>query len=553
MTQEVLKMLIRRFSPKSYRAVFKWGAPDVFYTIEERLKDFMGEKLGLSRMDMENPYLPGLDEIQNVPGPSLKPQHIEKLGEIVGSQNVYVDDFSRVKHSCGSTFLDLMNLRLKNPTGLPDAVVAPRDEKDCRELVDFCNKMKIPLVPSGARSSVTLGLKATRGGVCLDMTKHMNKVLEVNPEDLSARVQPGIYGPAYENHLNALGYTCGHFPQSFEYSTVGGWVATRGAGQQSTYYGKAEDLVLALRCVTPAGTIATRPFPRAALGPDLNSIIVGSEGSYGIITESTLKIFRQSPMGRLPICFMFKSFEGGLTALRKIMQAGYVKPGVFRLSDPEETEVALELDGLSGGPIDKVLKGLGYKPGGRSLFISATEGEPRTAVHTMARAHATAIRHGGLPLGPVPLKSWEKRRFHDPYLRDDLMDMGVITDTLETAVTWSGIKDLWKGVRSTIKKRPHTVAMTHISHAYENGANLYFIFLSPMKRGNEIEDYKSFHKEIIDAVIKHGGSLSHHHGIGKLFAPWYEEHLGKTGHHVLKAIKEALDPNCIMNPGTLNM
>ena len=435
----------------------------------------------------------------------------------------------------------------------PDAVVAPKDEKDCEKVLAFCQEEGIPVIPAGARSSVTRGVEAPTGGVCLDLTRHMNQILEVNPEDLSARVQPGIYGPAYEEELNSLGFTGGHFPQSFEFSTVGGWVATRGAGQQSTYYGKAEDLVLALRCATPQGLLATLPFPKAALGPDINQLLVGSEGSYGVLTEATMKIFPHYKKGQLPICFMFRTFEEGLSALREILQGGFGKPGVFRLSDPEETEVALELDGLSGGTLDKTLKRLGYKSQSRSLFIAATDGNPTTAAYTAARAHAVGLRHRGLPLGGLPLHAWKKRRYHDPYLRDDLMDMGVITDTLETAVTWSGMKDLWSRVRKVMKKRPRTVVMTHISHAYENGGNLYFIFLSPMKKGKEIEDYSRFHKEIVDAIVANGGSLSHHHGIGRLFAPWLPAHLGSLAHRTLDSVKKNLDPKGVMNPGVLGL
>jgi alkyldihydroxyacetonephosphate synthase len=551
-------MQVKQFSSRSYRSIFKWGDPEVFYDVDDRLRSFIQQRLGLSRKQMELPHLPGLDEVEPLGDPDLPPGTLASLKKAVGEDNVSTGSYDRAAHAYGSTFLDLIRLRKHQVENAPDAVCYPRSEQDVVRLVDICREKGIALVPAGGRSSVTRGIElirdtAPRSGICLDLTRHMNRVIEVSPKDLTARVQPGIYGPAYEEHLNELGFTCGHFPQSFEYSTVGGWVATRGAGQQSTYFGKIEDMVLGCRCVTPKGLIATKPYPRAALGPSIDGMLVGSEGSYGVLSEVTLRVFPHRPKGQLPITFMFRDFQSGVTCLREILQGGFGKPGVFRLSDGEETDVALALDGLSGGSIDRTLSGLGYKPGRRCLMIAATEGDAATAVYTAARAHAVAVRRGGLPLGPVPLTAWRKRRFHDPYLRDDLMDMGVLTDTLETSVPWSGLYNVWNGVRRVIKDRPDTVGMAHISHAYENGANLYFIFLSPMDRGNEVEDYRAYHQKIIDAVVENGGALSHHHGIGRLLAPWFRDHIGPVAHDTLRAIKNHLDEKGICNPGALDL
>ena len=282
-------------------------------------------------------------------------------------------------------------------------------------------------------------------------------------------------------------------------------------------------------------------------------MIVGSEGTLGVITEATLQVWPLEPRGQLPLTFMFRGFAQGVTAMRSWLQGGFGRPGVCRLSDAEETEVALELDGLAGGRIDRWLRRLGYRSGERCLAIAATEGDRAAAALTAARAHAIAVRHGGLPLGSMPIKSWRKRRFHDPYLRDDLMDLGVLTDTLETAVPWSGLLGLWEAVRAVVKARPNTVAMTHISHAYATGANLYFIFLSPMRRGAEIEDYRAFHRGIVDAIGANGGSLSHHHGVGRIFAPWMPQHLDSASMAALRGLKAGLDPHGVLNPGALGL
>jgi len=546
-------MTIRDIPTRSLRSIFKWGAPDVFYEVDDRLRGFISEQLGLPESALDKPFFPGLDDVPDLPAPDLPGGFLARIEDVVGSDNLETDAYSRTAHGSGSTYLDLLRLRLGKVESPPDVVVFPRSEQDVEAVVALCHESHVALVPAGARSSVTRGLEAQRGGVCLDLTRHMNRVVELQETDHLARVQPGMLGPDYESYLNARGYTCGHFPQSFEFSSVGGWVAARGAGQQSTHYGKIEDMVLGLRCVTPRGLLVTRPFPRAALGPDYTQMLVGSEGTLGVITEATLRIFPYRPGSVHPITFMFRSFSDGARFIRKLLQTGAGRPGVCRLSDPEETEIALTLDGLAGGGVDRTLQRLGYRPGSRSLLIAATEGDQVAALATAARGHGLGLRLGGLPLGPRPLHAWWKRRFHDPYLRDDLMDFGVMTDTLETATSWSNLVHLWHGVRTVVKARPNTACMTHISHAYASGANLYFILLGPMDRSRPLQDYRDFHRKVVDAIVANGGSLSHHHGVGRLFAPWYADHVGEVAHAAFASLKEGLDPHGIMNPGAYDL
>jgi len=546
-------MQVRDVPPGSFRSIFKWGAPDVFYTVSDRLRAFVQERLQVPAVAPGPPHRPGLEQVEGLAPCGLSEQTLAALREVLAPEDVDTSDYSRALHGSGSTFLDLMNLRLGEVRHPPDVVVHPRDPEQVMAVVQLCHRERIPLIPAGARSSVTLGLAAPRGGVCLDLTRHMDRLLSVNAEDQTARVQAGMLGPAYEEALNAQGFTCGHFPQSFEFSTVGGWLAARGAGQQSTYFGKIEDIVVGLRCATPVGWLDTGAFPRAALGPDRTAMIVGSEGTLGVITEATLRIWPLRPKGQLPLSFMFRNLADGVATMRAWLQGGFGLPGVCRLSDAEETDVALQLDGLAGGRLDRWLQRLGYRPGERCLAIAATEGDRGAAALTAARGHAIAVRNGGLPLGSMPIDAWRKRRFHDPYVRDDLMDLGVLTDTLETAVPWSGLMHLWRSVRSVLKTRPNTVAMAHISHAYATGANLYFIFLSPLRRDDELNDYRAFHTRIVDAIIANGGSLSHHHGIGRLFAPWLPGHLGPASMAALRGLKAGLDPHGVLNPGALGL
>ncbi len=549
-------MWISEFDKKSYRSILKWGAPDVFKHPEKELMGYIKDVFGLKDSDMAKPHLPGLDIVKLEAPCKLSADKLEALKGIVGAENVSTDDYDRAKHAYGKTYFDAIRMRKNDVTNPPDCVAYPRGEEDVKAVVSFCDRNGIPLVPAGAMSSVTRAIEFPKGGICLDMTRHMKKVLSVNEKDSTAKAQPGIYGPDLEAQLNATktksapgGYTCCHFPQSFEFSTVGGWIAARGAGQQSTGYGKAEDLVISQRWVTPAGLVATPPYPRASVGPDLDQIFLGCEGVFGVMTEATIKIRKFRPENRQYFSFIFKTWDDAVSACREIMQGEFGFPSALRISDPEETSIGLKLHHIEGSPVDSILKMLGYKDMSRCLLLGSTEGDADAGALIKKKAKAIGSKYGGFFLGSKPVKSWWKGRYSDPYMREDLMDIQVMTDTLETSVTWSNLMDVWKGVREVVKARPNTACMVHASHFYENGTNLYFIFLSRMVLGDEYNDYLDYQKKIIDAIKKNGGSLSHHHGVGRMLAPWMPQQSGDTGLEIFRAIKQRLDPNNIMNPG----
>lgn len=536
---------------KTYRDILKWGDPDYKQKIDSNTAGLLKTRFGLDISEPPDKLLSGDINIRLNKKTRVSDTFLKSLIKITGRENVSTDDFERASHSYGKSCRDLLRLRLGKIEHPPDAVVYPRNETEIIKIMQLCEKYKTALIPYGGSSSVTGGLETPTGGISLDLTKHMNKIFKINEINSTVTVQPGIYGPALEEYLNKYGdgYTCGHFPQSFEYSTPGGWIAARSAGQASTGYGKIEDIVLSVKVATPSGTIITKDYPRAAMGPDLNQVLTGSEGTYGIITEAVLKIRRYMPRNTRMISFLFKDFEPAVTVVRNIMQGRFGLPYVFRLSDPEETDISFRLSGMNNTIADRLLRLLGFKPMQRCLLLATVEGD-RSYVKTVVKGIKKTIKgNGSLSLGKSPVKKWLRQRYTSAYLRDPLMDHGLITDTLETAVTWENLLSLWNGVREIIKKRPDTICMTHLSHFYENGANLYFIFISPMKKGNEIQDYNKFQKNIIDAIVKNKGSISHHHGIGKDFAPWMEKHLDKTSRGILQSIKNYLDPSGILNPG----
>lgn len=543
-------------APKdSYRNIFKWGAPDHFKIPKESLFNMIKEAFEMTDEDFREPQEMGLEKVDFDIPIKLTEEQIKKFEDIVGKENVKRDCYSRLSVAYGKTMHDVMRLRKKVVENVPDIVIYPDTHDEIVKIVEICNTDLIPVYVYGGGSSVTRGVECMKGGISLDMRPRFNKVLSFNEKNQTITVQAGMSGPDLEKALNEaperynakLRYTCGHFPQSFEYSSVGGWVVTRGAGQNSTYYGKIEDLVLGQVYVTPAGIIKTDDYVAKATGPDINDIMMGSEGAYGILTEVTLKVFRYMPENHYKFSFIFENWEIAREAAREIMQAQIGYPSVFRLSDAEETEYMMKLYNIDDIPIlGPILKAKGYLPMQRCLFLGFTDGEKGFCKNVARKVKQICKKYGGMSLTSIPVTSWEGGRFTDPYMRDLVHDYGIVIDTLECTVNWDNMGYVHEFVRKYCKSRPHTICLTHMSHAYPQGANLYFIFITKM---TNLDDFLEYHRGILDHIQASGAAISHHHGIGKMFAPWLEGYVGKNQMDVFKVLKNHFDPNNIMNPG----
>jgi alkyldihydroxyacetonephosphate synthase len=538
--------------PGTYRSIAKYGDPDRFKHPSDAWVRMMQQEFGMTDADFKVKQDEGHERVVLDRPPALDPAQIEALTGIAGEENVATDDYSRVKYSSAKTSEELLELRQGIVREVCDVVVHPRDKHDVQKVVQYCDAERIPVTVFSGGSGVNFGCRPYRGGVTLVLSTHMNQLLEVNELNQTARVQPGMFGPAYEEVLNNAPerfgcerrYTCGHFPQSFEYSTVGGWIVTLGSGQASTYYGDAYDIVFSQEYVTPVGTFKTLDYPATATGPKVNDIMKGSEGTFGILVEVTMKIWRYMPENRRRFSFMFPTWEAAVDASREIMQGEFGLPAIYRISDPEETDRGLKLYGVPGA-LDKVLAPMGFKPGQRSLCLGNVEGDKDFTPLVARKIRKVARRHGALPLTGYAARMWEHTRYTEPFMREDLNDYGILLDTLEASVTWDNLHRLHQGVRAFVKARPGTICMTHASHFYPQGTNLYFIFLAKM----DLEEYVAFQAGIIEKILEHGGTLSHHHGVGRLMAPWMEPHLGKEQMEVLRALKRHFDPHQIMNPG----
>lgn len=538
---------------KIWRNVYNWGDTEkkIDPTIEHHINHFK-HLLGIEGEVHDLPLNTNAQaEVKLAKKSRLNRLTLRELMRFVGSDNVYIDDFSRARHSFGKYYGDIVRLRQGKVANPPDAVVCPRTEEDIIKVVNYCHAKRIPIIPWGAGSSVTRALEADKGGIALDLTANFKDILSLNAEDSTVSVEAGILGPDLEQYLNDRGYTCGHFPQSFEFSTVGGWVAARGAGQASTGYGRIEDMVVGLRIVTPKGLISCGNYPAASIGGDIRHFIMGSEGTLGVITRVTLRVRKYKTGASIQKSYMFKSFESAVEAMRQMMQSQVYPPHFFRISDPEETEIGLGMKGKDKGITGAILSLLGFKKGGRSLMYAIFEGNAEQCKLGAKTLGKFVRKNGGLSIGSYATRKWLEQRYSSAYMRDPMMNSGIRIDTIETAVHYSKLTELWQAVRNYIKRDGHTLCLTHISHTYETGANLYFIFVSQMEREGELEKFEKFHKGIVATFLAHGGTLSHHHGIGRLVAHSLERQHSAATLEAWSAVKKTLDPKGIMNPGAL--
>ena len=545
-----------------------WGTQDATYDLKDRPLFWPFLTAALSLTGQERGEVVSLDSIA-LPECRLAEPTVDALRAALGADAVSVDSNERIRHAYGKSLRDLLRLRRGAVTNPPDAVVYPDAEERVQAVLELARRDGFTVVPFGGGTSVTGGVEGLgdRPVVTLDL-RRLGRVLAVDAVSRTAVVQAGIFGPPLEAALNAQGFTLGHFPQSWEYSTLGGWIATRSAGQQSTGYGKIEAMVLSLRVVTPAGIIQTRTVPASAAGPLLKELLAGSEGTFGVITQATVRL-QPLPPRRDYRGVVFRTFPEGVDAVREIMQAG-AHPVSLRLSDPAETHALLAMQrrhsgfaGWKDAAGKWLLRRQGYelaarKPprpagaGGACLLILGCEGQAGAVAAERDRCLSICRRHGGFHLGTGVGRQWYGERFALPYLRDVLLDHGVLTDTLETATVWSNLTGLHVQVSCALRDAlTNGYVMCHVSHSYAAGASLYFTFLARGEPGREIEQWLAAKGAATECIMANGGTLSHHHGVGYEHAPWLALEDGSLGVEVLRAAKLALDPSGLMNPGKL--
>jgi alkyldihydroxyacetonephosphate synthase len=504
-----------------------WGEPGAGPSLPPHAEPLLREELGVPGGVVSRPI--SLDDVTLARG--RLPAHVrERLSAVA---EVRDDRVARILRCRGKSYLDLLAQRAGDCADAPDAVVIPGDVE---AVLRICAEHGVAVVPFGGGTSVVGGLAGLRGPfealVSLDLGR-LDRVLGVDATSLTAVFEPGIRLPEADRALRERGLTLGHVPQSYEWASVGGCVATRSAGQVSTGYGRIDANVLGLDLTTPSGRLHTLDIAATAAGPDLRELAIGSEGALGVITRVALRVHPLPDAVRRE-GWALPTFADGVEALRRLGRDG-LAPDIARLSDEQETRLSLALAGT--GRVGQALLG------GRCLLVLGWEG--RTG-----RRRAVAkrlLRWGALPLGAEPGRAWAASRLAGPYLRDDLMDRGVLVETVETATSWSNLAHLHDTVRSAFAGA-HVGC--HVSHLYPTGASLYFTILA-RQDADPAAQWRALKARALDVIVAAGGTVTHHHAIGHDHAPWLPAEIGPLGINLLRTLKAHCDPAGIMNPGKL--
>ena len=523
-----------------------WGFVGESFPASPALLEWLRARLG------ESEPFPAFDPAAaSVPAPAALPE----LPCAAGTEAL-----DRLAHSRGRGFPDLIRLRSGTVARVPDAVARPAEEAELEALLAAGDPHGLRIVPWGGGTSVTGGVNTPSGAepvVTVDLCG-LAGLESLDPESALATFGAGTTGPQIEAALGARGWTLGHFPQSWELSTLGGWIATRSAGQESLGYGRIESLVAGLDLVAPGGQLRIPSMPASAAGPDLRQLVLGSEGRFGIITRATMRIRRRPEHQRVE-ALLVPDWPRGVEALRQLVQAG-VPLTLLRLSDAAETEVAMAagLGRRSWAPLVRGwlrLRGIGS---GSCLMLVGAGGSHQEVEASFERARTVLRPHGAVGLGRGPGRHWLSDRFRHPYLRDSLLDLGLATETLETAAPWSRLDHLYQAVARALEDavpegERQVPVLCHLSHPYRDGASLYFTFFFRCPRDPEeaVARWAHLKRRATDGVVAAGGTLSHHHGVGAWHAPWLPNEVGESGWRALRRVAEELDPRGILNPGVL--
>jgi alkyldihydroxyacetonephosphate synthase len=543
-----------------------WGDDDVAFTHEDKpsLAPYIKEHLGVD-LNQVTEHPPSFGDL-DVPGPQLDPALRAALERAVGEDYVSDDPHDRIVHARGKSLRDLVRQRRGDLGRVPDVVLRPGDEAAVTEVLRAALDADAVVIPFGGGTSISGSLEApceeTRTVISVDLER-MDAVVAVDPISRLARVQAGVYGPRLEEQLNAQGYTFGHYPDSFTYSTLGGWIATRSSGMQSDRYGDIADSTRGLRVVTPAGLLVTRPVPVTSTGPSVREMVLGSEGRLGIICEATVQV-RRLPPERTILGYLFPSWGDSLAAMRDIA-ASEAAPSVTRVADANETAFSFAtkkgsslLDTVQSTALKTFLKrAKGYALDQMCLGFIGYEGPERHVKQQRKAVGRIVSKHGGLCIGSSPGELYDQKKFDTPYIRDFLLDRGVLADVSETSAPWSelaplhaAVTDAARGAFADLGCRGYI--MCHLSHSYHAGACLYFTFaLVPSGRRDGLEEYGTVKSAIQQAFVEGGGTLSHHHAVGTEHAEWLEQDISAPGVGMIKALFDGTDPGANLNPGKI--
>jgi len=543
-----------------------WGEEQIAFTHEDKpsLRPFILRHL---EVDIATPpTAPVAFSDVTVPAPVLPAGLAERLAGVVGDVHVSSDGMDRVVHARGKSLRDLVRTRGGDLGRVPDLVVRPGTEDELVGVLRAALDADAVVIAFGAGSNISGSLEAPAGErrpvLSVDMGR-LDRVLSIDPVARLAEIQAGVQGPRLEAQLNAAGWTLGHFPDSFAHSTLGGWIATRSSGMQSDKYGDIAELTRGLRVVAPSGTLVVRPVPSTSTGPSVREMILGSEGRLGLISSATVQVHRL-PSERTILGYLFPSWAEGLAAMRDIA-ASEATPSVTRISDAEETQFSFAtrkqptaVDKLQSKALMTFLeRRKGYDLGAMCLAFVGYEGSERHVRAQRCKVGRIIGPRGGLCIGTGPGALYDQKKFDTPYIRDFLLDRGVLADVSETAAPWSRLPLVYDAARTAARGAfaelgVRGYVMCHLSHSYHSGACLYFTFaITPSGRRAPLDEYAVVKSAIQQAFVDAGATLSHHHAVGTEHAEWLEQDISAPGVTMLRALFDGVDPGGNLNPGKI--
>lgn len=523
---------------------YRWGDPARPGELPVALRAAL-PALGVTEPESEPPAVEAIP----LPEVALPDGAQAAIEAVVGAEHVTSEHVERLTHTRGWSTPDLLKLRSGDATDAPDAVVLPGSHDEVLEVLRVCARERVAVVPYSGGTSVVGGLAPSgawfAGTVSLDL-RRLDRLVDVDPVSRVATLQAGVRGPDAERLLAEHGLTLGHFPQSYEGASIGGYAAARSAGQSSAGYGRFDDMVIGLQLATPRGTISLGTAEKSAAGPDLRQLVLGSEGTLGVITSVTVRV-RPRPAEAVYEGWRFTSFAAGVDAVRRVAQDG-PSPTVLRLSDEAETGVNLA---------DPANAGAGAETGGAGgcLAIVGYEGTVDDVARRRELVAAVLTDAGGASVGTRPGRAWADGRFRGPYLRDPLLDAGVLVETLETVTLWSNLVPLKQAVTEALTSTlsqwsTPPLVLCHVSHVYETSASLYFT-VACAQADDPLAQWAQAKEAATAAIRAGGGSVSHHHGVGTDHRAAYAEEIGPLATEVLRAVKHTVDPAGVLNPGVL--
>lgn len=523
-----------------------WGDDTIFTDLPPKAKKFLQELIGKGAPHKDYPLETFLNRI-----PVCRiPDH-----PLISS-----DAKERLDHAHGQSLPDWIDLRMGTLQRFPDAVAFPSDTEEIREVMKFADTHKLIVIPYGGGTSVVGHLtvpESDRPALSLSLEK-MTRMTDLNAYSQLAAFEAGVPGPYLEAQLREKGFTLGHYPQSFEYASLGGWVVTRSSGQQSTHFGRIERLFAGGELITPKGTMSLPSFPASAAGPDLREMVMGSEGRFGVLAKAVVRI---SPLPEKDDVYgvFFPSWDAASEAVRSAAVSG-VPFSMIRLSNPAETMTNLALAGHEK-QIDLLRRYLGMRniPDETAcMCLIGITGSRRMVRAAKHEAFSLFRKYKGISTGKVMGKAWKKNRFRAPYLRNTLWDMGYAVDTLETAVTWDRVTDTMNTVESAIRNglapwNENVHVFSHLSHVYPTGSSIYtsYLFRLAPTPQETLNRWKTLKQAASFAIIRAGGTITHQHGVGQDHAPYLEAEKGALGMSALRQLCSHFDPEERMNPGKL--